>query len=113
MKRVAQLALIFGFSLMLSACLYGQCFDGPCAFERQRIIDAIKGYGEYWVKPGMSKESWRQDWVACGGQPNGAYANDAPQFSSMEIITAAGDRIRKTLGDCMTSKGYHLDYNAR
>ena len=72
--------------LLLSSCLYGQCLEGACSFERERIINSIKAYGEFWSKPDMTKESWRADWVGCGGMINGQYAGGAPARSSTEVM---------------------------
>ena len=55
------------FTINLSGCLYGQCFDGPCALERAKIIKSIKPYGAHWVKEGMSRDSRRHDFKECGG----------------------------------------------
>ena len=105
MLRLGMLAYV---SVLLSGCLYGQCMDGPCALERERIIKSIKAYGEFFVKPGMTKEGWRQDWVACGGMGNGAYANDAPPGSTSAVMGAASNKKARQLDTCMQSKGYEF-----
>lgn len=75
--------------------------------EREDYLKSIKAYGEYWVKSGVSKETWRQDWVSCGGRQNGSYTNDAPQGADTAEIQAASRRISAELGACMQRKGYH------
>jgi hypothetical protein len=80
--------------------------DGPCAFERERILKSIKAYGAYWVKPGMTVESWRQDWMGCGGWSNGQFSGDAPSGSTTEILLASWQKERKKLDACMQAKGY-------
>ena len=97
-------------SVLLSGCLYGQCMDGPCSLERERIIKSIKAYGEYWTKPGMSTESWRQDWVVCGGFSNGQYAGNAPIGSTTKVILDAQTYEKKRLDACMRAKGYEYHY---
>ena len=97
-------------SVLLSGCLYGQCMDGPCSLERERIIKSIKAYGEYWTKPGMSTESWRQDWVACGGMSDGDYSSDAPPGSDTATLLADSKRKSLKLGACMRAKGYEYHY---
>jgi hypothetical protein len=88
------------------------CFllAGCCTLECIAPLTPAKAYGEYWIKPGMTTESWRQDWVACGGMRNGSYANDAPQGSSTAAIRAASERISKLLAICMEEKGYAYHY---
>lgn len=100
-------SFIFLLCIMLLGCGTQVPLQGQ---EREDYLKSIKGYGEYWVKPGITKERWQQDWVACGGMPNGSYANDAPQRSSTATIRAASERISNLLGACMQSKGYEYRY---
>jgi hypothetical protein len=65
-----------------------------------------KAYGEHWVNPGISKDVWRQDWVACGGRANGDYSSDAASGSSTSVLMAASEKKRNELGSCMKLKGY-------
>jgi hypothetical protein len=67
MKRVLKTFVISGLIVSLSGCLYGQCLDGPCAFERAKMIESIKPYGAHWIKKGMTRESRWDDYVECGG----------------------------------------------
>jgi hypothetical protein len=84
--------------------------NGPCSLEHERILDSIKAYGEYWTKPGMTKESWQHDWIACGGMANGQYSGDAPNGATTEIILASQEQERKKLATCMQAKGYEYHY---
>ena len=100
MLMIAQCFLLSGcFSCLSSWCL------GEETYERLRHP---KGLGEYWEKPGMTKDSWRVDWVECGGRPNGDYSTDTPPMSTHEIIKQANDKKLKELWLCMTEKGYHF-----
>jgi hypothetical protein len=74
------------------------------------MIQSIKAYGEYWTKPGMTTESWRQDWVACGGRSNGQYSGNVPPGSSDAVSSVLWEQARKTLDACMQSKGYVYRY---
>jgi len=65
-----------------------------------------KAYGEFFVKPGVTKDAWRQDWVACGGWANGQYGADAPPGANGMEILAASKRTSQKLDNCMQSKGY-------
>ncbi len=111
MKRVLKTLVIIGVIISLSGCLYGQCFDGPCAFERAKMIEGIKPYGAHWIKEGMTRESRRVDLIVCGS-PNG----EEIEFSRDQIIreknpsepnsAAAYLRLRDKVGAGMQSKGY-------
>ncbi len=94
---------------LLSGCLYGQCMEGMCTLERERYLNSIKAYGEYWTKPEMTRESWRQDWVDCGGLKNGQYL-PGPRLPGETGDIAAASRRGKSLGACMQSKGYTYRY---
>lgn len=99
------------FTLLFCTMLVGCGTQVPLrGQEREAYLKSIKAYGEYWTKPGMTKESWRHDWVACGGMSNGSYVNDAPQGSSTATIRAASERISNVLGACMKDKGYEFSY---
>lgn len=77
--------------------------------QREKLLHP-KAYGEYWTKPGMTKESWRQDWVACGGMRNGSYSSDAPSGSPTEVLINASNRKAEQLDACMKEKGYAFSY---
>ena len=88
--------LLFGCGTQLA--LSGQA--------REDYLKSIKAYGEYFVKPGVSREEWQRDWVSCGGWPNGQFTGGAPSGSTTSEIFAAIDRARNSLDACMQSKGY-------
>ena len=106
---------IFRFSLGLSSILWlsgcellCQAGTGTCGMsseERYKLLHP-KAYGEYFVKPGASREAWQRDWVACGGRSNGQFSDDAPSGATTNEIFAAIDRARNSLKACMQSKGY-------
>jgi hypothetical protein len=83
-------------SLLLAGCLNFVAHD----------LTPTKAYGEYWFKPGMTKESWQQVWVACGGRANGSYSSDAASGSSTSVLIAASEKKRNELTSCMKVKGY-------
>ena len=74
-------------------------------------LTPAKAYGQYWVKPGMSLEGWRQDWVRCGGRENGQYSSDARNGAPSTVIQTAEKRKRDELAVCMKSKGYSETIN--
>jgi hypothetical protein len=73
---------------------------------REDYLKSIKAYGEYFVKPGVSREEWQHDWVACGGMSDGGYSSDAPSGSPTDVLIKASKQKRKYLAECMKSKGY-------
>ena len=106
MKKILRIFICIAVITNLSGCLYGQCMDGPCAFERAKMIENIKPYGAYWIKEGMTQESRINDWLQCGG---GAGLSDG--FERQSNITTKEffdglDLHRKMIRSCMDSKGY-------
>ena len=103
---------LFFFGILLIQCLIiSGCFSclsswclGEETYERLRHP---KGLGEYWEKPGMTKDSWRADWVNCGGNLNGSYSTEVPPKSTQEVMNEAFSKKSKELWVCMTDKGYH------
>ncbi len=91
---------------VLSGCF--SCLSSWCLGEETyQQLRHPKGLGEYWEKPGMTKDSWRVDWVECGGRPNGGYSTDTPQRSTHEQISEEFSKKSKEIWICMTEKGYH------
>lgn len=108
--NVLRLGIVTYLCMLLSGCLYGQCMDGPCALERSKIINSIKAYGQYWTKPAMTTESWRLDWVECGGRPNGSYGSSLAQGTKDAVVRADEDSKKIKLDACMQAKGYQFNY---
>ena len=104
--------LAHGIVLLLCTGLAGcellcQAGTGTCGMsseERNKLLHP-KTYGQYFSKPDMTKESWRQDWVACGGMNNGNYVA-GPRFAGETDDFAASDRKTDQLDRCMKEKGY-------
>ncbi len=109
---VSRICSLLFMSVILCGCLYGQCMDGPCSLERARIIESIKAYGEYWVKPDMTVFDRSQDSISCGGSYRG------PDFSFQQLSKvsqkedkdefSARTRLTKIWIECMQSKGYEF-----
>ena len=89
--------------LLLAGCGTQLALSGQA---REDYLKSIKAYGEYFVKPGASREEWQRDWVACGGRSNGQFSGGAPPRSTTAEIFAAIDKARTKLDACMQSKGY-------
>ena len=79
-----------------------------CDREAYERLMHPKGLGEYWEKPGMTTDSWRTDWVSCGGINDGGYSAGVPPRSSEKILRAAIDTKLNHLWVCMSEKGYHF-----
>ena len=99
--------LTFLLSLFLVGCGTQIALSGQA---REDYLKSIKAYGEYWNKPGMSTESCRQDWVACGGDSNGQYGVYTPPGSPTKVVLAAQKQEARRLDACMQSKGYEYHY---
>ena len=97
--------------LLLSGCLYGQCLDGPCALERERMIKSIKPYIAYWHKEGMTEESRLNDWVACGGNNNGTFSWKVKEQFPGESDEQSSRRQRDEFQRCIMRSGYHYTGN--
>ena len=115
MIGLIKLTTVIYLSVLIGACTIGNGrICGPqtpavyCDREAYKRLTHPKGYGEYWVKDGMTIESWRQDWVKCGGMADGGYSTDAPSGSSSAVLSASASQKREKLGACMASKGYHF-----
>ncbi len=101
--------------MSLMACTIGNGhICGPqtpqtyCDREAYERLMHPKGFGEYWDKPEKTVDSWRADWVKCGGRVDGGYSTDEPPRSSTAVILAASKKKRLELGSCMRSKGYNI-----
>ena len=109
--------MLLSIPLLLSGCLYGQCLDGPCALEREKMIKSIKPYITYWTKEGMTEEERRSDSWSCGAGPTVLGANNVI-FSQEQALAeklpgerddiAARTRLRDKWEKCMIAKGYVL-----
>ncbi len=98
---------IFWFPLSLVGCGTQLALSGQA---REDYLKSIKAYGEYFVKPGLSRDEWQRDWVACGGRPNGQFSGNAPSGSTANEMLEAWRVESKRLSQCMESKGYqHLE----
>lgn len=74
---------------------------------REDYLNSIKTYGEFWAKPGMTKESWRRDWVACGGMNDGGYISGSRLAGETNDLAASTRTVRE-LDKCMKEKGYEF-----
>lgn len=109
MKRGLRFFTALVLCTLMSGCeLICQAGTGTCGMSREQAHQLLhpKAYGEYWTKPGMSTESWRLDWVGCGGRSNGQFSGDAPTGSTTKVILTSQEQARNKLDACMQSKGY-------
>ena len=113
MKSFLKYGIVLLLCLGVSGCeLLCQAGTGTCGMtkeQRQRIRNP-KAYGQFWTKPGMTKESWHQDWLDCGGMSGGHYSGNVPPGSSDAVSTELWTGKRKKLDTCMQSKGYTFKY---
>ena len=117
MKILIKTVILMLMGMVLAACTFGNgMICGPqtpaayCDREAYERLTKPRTYGQYWTKPNMTTESWRVDWVACGGMQNGNYSSDAPSGSTSAVLRASENTKRAKLDACMQSKGYQFSY---
>lgn len=92
------------FTLILVFALSG------CLLESVRPVDRnIQPYRDYWIKPAMTDEERRADWVACGGSENGNFSWDSRRMLSDETNETSRLRQSSELKACLTQRGYHYE----
>ncbi|HZS80430.1 MAG TPA: hypothetical protein VFA14_03240 [Herbaspirillum sp.] len=109
MKNLLRGFVVLSLCVVISSCeLLCQAGTGTCGMSDEQMDKFLhpKTYGEYFVKPGMTKEGWRADWVACGGDPSGQHGVYTPPGSTTQVVLAAQNREADRLAICMQSKGY-------
>ena len=109
MKNLLRCVFVLVWVTVQSGCgLLCQAGTGTCGMSDEQATKLLhpKAYGEYWVKPGVTKDVWRQDWVACGGMPGGWYASAASPGANSIEIRSDSERTSQKLDACMQSKGY-------
>jgi hypothetical protein len=95
--------LFFPLIIFLVGCGTQLALSGKA---REDYLKSIKSYGEYFVKSGVSRDEWQEDWIACGGMADGGFSSDAPSGSPTDVLINASKQKRKDLANCMMSKGY-------
>lgn len=88
-------------------CQAGSMTCGMSREEAEKVLHP-KAYGEYWTQAGIAKESWRADWVTCGGLRDGSYVAGA-RLPGEKDDFAASRRKTRELDACMQAKGYHFN----
>jgi len=122
MKTISKIIISITVLLSLTGCLYGQCINGSCAFERAEIIANIKPYGAHWIKEGMTRETRLQDLASCGnsrslspGFPDALIREEtlstdaaSPRSYNKDLIDnpQAEERLGEKRMLCMQAKGY-------
>lgn len=91
------------FTLVCAGCGSQIAISGK---ERTEYLNSIKPYGAHWVKEGMTRESRRADFVACGGAHdlNTGYVIK-PGITVQQSFAASNEHVNRVL-TCMQTKGY-------
>jgi hypothetical protein len=101
--------------VFLGGCLYGQCINGPCPLERQRIIKNIKPYGTRWIKENGTDEQRLLDIKECGGGIGlGVGFTDSQEEAERRegetSLFPARERLYRVWSQCMKDRGYRYVY---
>ncbi|MGM0516887.1 MAG: hypothetical protein ACQER6_04740 [Pseudomonadota bacterium] len=113
--------------LVLSSCAIGPggiCGPQTPLYEcmNPNYPESIKPYLHYWVKPGMTEESQRQDSWECGAAPTELAAEhvifpdkvlESEKQAHETTDVPAINRLRDKWGDCMKEKGYEYVWTGR
>ena len=115
--RTCRIGVALSFGFLLTGCGIGGHTMTGMVLEKD--LKAIKSYGEYWVKDGVTVEQKRRDSWGCGAAPN-ITAADRATFKPAEIAAArrpedpndiaAFGRLQDKWGQCMKAKGYEYRY---
>lgn len=75
--------------------------------ERTEYLRSIKPYGAHWVKEGMTRESRRADFMACGGAQDlrEGYPKK-PEETTQQFFAGYREHVNQVLLPCMQTKGY-------
>ena len=113
MKNPLRRFVVLLLCVSVSGCgLLCQAGTGTCGMSSEQAERLLhpKAYGEYWVKPGMTKENWRQDWVICGGYKDGSFSPTIREINALAehglSRSEARANLEKSLESCMQTKGY-------
>lgn len=68
--------------------------------------EPVKPYIDYWDKEGMTKESRLNDWIVCGGHPDGGFRLDRNKRTTDESIDTYQTRLEFEFQRCMIRSGY-------
>ena len=90
------LYISFLLIVSLTGCFYGQCIDGPCSFERAKMIENIKPYGAHFIKEGVTREERRRDSWSCGADKT-VHAADFVVFSAEKKLWSNYLQIKMTM----------------
>ncbi len=71
----------------------------------------IKPYISYWQKDGMTEKSRLNDWVACGGLPDGSFALDRKKRLPDENSDTFRTRLEFEFQRCLLQNSYRYTGN--
>ncbi len=114
MNNLIKVLILFCLSGLIGCTIGNGHICGPqtpqayCDREAYERLMHPKTIGMYWEKPLMTADSWRADWVDCGGRPNGSYSPDKPDGPGDAAFHAAYKKKANHLWSCMNAKGYHF-----
>jgi len=108
-----KILLVLFTGAVLTACTFGP--NGICGPQTpvaycdkdayQRLVHP-KPYIEYWEKPEMMTSKRQEDWVRCGGYPDGGFTLLTKRILPGETNEVAYARLKLDLQRCMIGNGY-------
>ena len=76
-KNISKILLTLVRCPLVSSCgLLCQTGTGTCGMNSEEANKLLhpKPYRDYWLKPGMTNEGRKADWVTCGGDVDGGFS---------------------------------------
>ncbi|TQK06362.1 hypothetical protein FB599_2510 [Herbaspirillum sp. SJZ130] len=112
MKKMLHIGAIVALCTSIAGCGL-LCIGGTatCGLSDEATYRLLhpKTYGQYWEKPGVTKEEWQRDWMACGGGQDGQYGvYKVPGMRDVDFDREY-KKERERLDTCMQQKGYQFD----
>ena len=103
MKKPMKLSLVICTSILLSACagIGGYWMNGDPSVGRNILLPI-----DYWNNTEVTTKEKLQDWMTCGGRPDGNYT-PSKRLPEETDDFAASRRMYYKIQRCMIKKSYH------
>jgi hypothetical protein len=105
MKKIFFILVCGSLFFLLTGCFVSE-LGSMSGKERIEYLKSIKPYGARWVKEGMTRESRKMDWVACGGEDDMKDHYERKSGLTNKEFFDGLEAYRNQLRACMNGKGY-------